>query len=132
MSFSTSIAKWSQAASELAERRRRAIIVKLSGAIIQDTPVLSGRLRGNWQFSVGSPVVASLADIRSGEAAQAEAGQVAEALIGDQTFYGRNNLPYAARVEYEGWSHTKAPAGMMRKNLVRFDTLLRQEQAGHE
>lgn len=113
------------------ERKRRAVVVKLAGAIIQDTPVLSGRLRGNWQFSVGAPVTTAIADVRPGEAAQAEAAEVAAALVGDQTFYGRNNLPYAYRVEYEGWSHTKAPAGMMRKNVARFDTLLREENARH-
>ncbi|WP_162455859.1 hypothetical protein [Pseudoxanthomonas kalamensis] len=30
-----------------------------------------------------------------------------------------NNLPYANRIEYDGWSHTKAPAGMVRVSFAR-------------
>ena len=37
----------------------------------------------------------------------------------DSVVYLTNNLPYAARIEYDGWSHTKAPEGMVRKNVIR-------------
>lgn len=35
-----------------------------------------------------------------------------------------NNLPYAERIEYDGWSRFKAPQGMVRKNVVRWDDIV--------
>jgi hypothetical protein len=39
-----------------------------------------------------------------------------------------NSLPYAARIEFDGWSHTKAPQGMVRRNVARFNQLLRENE----
>ena len=38
-----------------------------------------------------------------------------------------NNMPYAYRIEFEGYSKTKAPEGMVRKNVARFRQLLQEE-----
>lgn len=40
--------------------------------------------------------------------------------------YLRNNLPYAYRIEYEGWSKVKAPEGMVRRNVARFRRILNE------
>ena len=45
---------------------------------------------------------------------------------GDDTIYMTNSRPYAARIEYEGWSREKSPFGMVRKNTFRFEILLKQ------
>jgi len=37
-----------------------------------------------------------------------------------------NNLPYAYKIEYDGWSHTKAPKGMVRKNFIRISQNLKK------
>ena len=42
---------------------------------------------------------------------------------GDDTLFLVNNQPYAARVEFDGWSYKKAPEGMVRRNIRRFHKL---------
>lgn len=123
MSFGDDIDAWCTGTMARVERIRRLIVIKLFSAIIQDTPVLDGRLRGNWQCSVGSPKSGVL-PIRNQEAALDEVNSTALTLKANEAIYLDNNLPYARRIEFEGWSHTKAPEGMMRKNVMRFYDLV--------
>lgn len=109
-----------------ADQIRRAIILKLFSAIIMDTPVLTGRARGNWQTNVGNPVQSTTPrEDKDGGSAISEV----EANMGElgEDVYITNNLPYIHRLEYEGWSHTKAPEGMFRKNITRFEKIFRDE-----
>lgn len=106
------------------EHTRRVIVIKLFSAVVLDTPVDSGRLRGNWQTTIGSGAKGVLDRLDpSGGAAIGEATSRAANLKGDDSIYLTNNLPYARRIEYEGWSK-KAPEGMVRKNVVRFQRLV--------
>lgn len=123
MDFSDSIKRFAEAANKNVLNVRRAVGMKLFSAVILDTPVDTGRLRGNWQASVGSPKEGQVG-VRSAADATNEVTQAVLSVHGDQALILRNNLPYAYRIEYEGWSHTKAPAGMMRINIARFDSLL--------
>lgn len=45
-------------------------------------------------------------------------GKVLELKLGD-TFYFTNNMPYAERIEFKGWS-SKAPTGMVRVNIIKW------------
>lgn len=90
MSFAVDVGKFSTGAVGKIERTRRGVFIKLAGTGIADTPVLTGRLRGNWQSSVASPLTGEL----------------------------------PLRPEFDGWSCTKAPAGMLRKNVVRFQRIV--------
>jgi hypothetical protein len=137
VSFSADLGAFATKASASVDRTRRAVALKLFGSIIRDTPVLTGRLRGNWQCSVESPLLGTIPErggntpnifpaVQRGEVMSA----VAQVKGTDKTLYLRNNLPYAARIEFDGWSHTKAPAGMMRKNVARFTRLVSEETRG--
>jgi hypothetical protein len=123
MSLAMDLGKFATEASQRVDNIRRAILLKLFKAVIFDTPVLTGRLRGNWQTSISSPLLGEL-PLRPASEAEAEIATVADSIQGNQTAYFRNNLPYAYRVEFDGWSHTKAPAGMMRKNVARIMSLV--------
>lgn len=105
---------------------RRGVAMELFGAIIDDTPWLTGRLRGNWQTSIASPLTGAL-PLRSDAAAKAEMAAAIAQSHDDVPIFFRNNLPYAARIEFDGWSHTKAPAGMMRKNVARILRLVNKK-----
>jgi len=118
VSFSAEVGKFATSATARVERIRRAVVIELFGSVIKDTPVLTGRLRGNWQTSLRSPITGEL-PLRSDGAAIGEVMTAASAAKGDDAIYLRNNLPYASRIEFDGWSHEKAPAGMMRKNVAR-------------
>lgn len=100
-------------------------IIDLTSDIISDTPVDTGRLKNNWFPSVGA------ASEQTTEATANEAGDRAEKcaqneLTLDKTFYFTNNLPYAFRIEFEGWSKVKAPQGMVRRNAIRWKQIVKR------
>lgn len=128
MSFSAQISQYSKGTRDKIDRIRRGITLKLLGAVVMDTPVLSGRLRGNWRVSEGTPVLDAADRVDpSGAVVMNEINAAVQASTGDAAVYLTNNLPYAKRIEYDGWSHTKAPEGMVRRNLARFNQLIKVE-----
>lgn len=124
--FSKSIGSFGVNTLGNAERVRRAIVLKLFSSVILDTPVDTGRLRGNWLTSQGSPKLNSVARVdSSGGSAIAEVqSNMGDGTSQDTSVFLSNNLPYAARIEYEGWSKRKAPQGMVRKNVARIEQLV--------
>lgn len=104
-------------------------VIDLTSDIISDTPVDTGRLKNNWFPSVGA------ASEQTTEATANEAGDRAEKcaqneLTLDKTFYFTNNLPYALRIEFEGWSKVKAPQGMVRRNAIRWKQIVKRAANG--
>ena len=100
-------------------------VIDLTSDIISDTPVDTGRLKNNWFPSTGA------ASEQTTEATANEAGDRAEKcaqneLALDKTFYFTNNLPYALRIEFEGWSKVKAPQGMVRRNAIRWKQIVKR------
>jgi hypothetical protein len=118
VSLSAQINAFAEKSLERVEHIRRGFCLKLFGAIVKDTPVLTGRLRGNWQTNAGSPKVGEL-PLRTPDAVMGEVRTVIDSVHGDVPIFFTNNLPYAARIEYDGWSHTKSPEGMVRRNVAR-------------
>ena len=101
-------------------------IIGLTTDIIYDTPVLSGRLRNNWIPSINQGANYSMIGVDTSKrkskvrpVVAETTGKVLELKLGD-TFYFTNNMPYAERIEFKGWS-SKAPSGMVRKNLIRWE-----------
>jgi hypothetical protein len=128
MSFGSNLESFAEQAILDIERRRRATILQLFTAVIKDTPVSDektspkaahGLLRSNWQTTIGMPAAEPLPK-RNESNAIAEIRHRVLSLVDDSDVWFVNRLPYACRVEYEGWSHTKAPEGMLRRNVVRF------------
>ena len=98
------------------ETKIKKAFMGLSTDIIMDTPVLSGRLRNNWMVSVNQGT-----NETTDETSNQAIGRVSSVKfkLGD-TLYLTNNLPYAKRIEFDNWS-AKAPAGMCRKNIIRWE-----------
>lgn len=130
MSFSVDVSKWAKNAMNEVEELRKAVVFELFSSVILDTPVLTGRLRGNWMISADDPKSETL-EITDQEGKKTirkvqdfvNSGNLKE----DQAAVLANNLPYAYRIEYDGWSHTKAPAGMVRKNFIRVSRNLKRK-----
>ena len=104
------------------DKVRRASVLELFKLVIMATPVDTGRLRGNWQTAINSPAgAATTRDDPSGAAALAEAmanlGSLADVV------WFTNNLPYAERIEYEGWSR-QAPEGMVRRHIAQWQRIV--------
>jgi hypothetical protein len=128
MSFSQEIAKWGAKTSKEVEDVRRGVCIKLFNAVILDTPVDTGRLRGNWRCSTQKPDYLHNVETYdpSGAETITKVAEIVNQSSGDVSVFLTNSLPYAARIEFDGWSHTKAPEGMVRKNVVRFDGLVHE------
>jgi hypothetical protein len=93
---------------------RKLALQALRGVVLK-TPVLTGRLRGNWRLSLNridltadwnkkDPVGAKTIDEGNNTIAQAHFGDV---------ICISNNLPYAQKIE-DGGSPVKAPEGMLK------------------
>ena len=125
MSFSQKIQMWRKKVDKQMSDQKREVILRLFRAVIYDTPVLEGTLRANWRCSANSPL-ASAIEYRPADAVMQEIQAVLNGALLADTIYLRNNLPYAYAIEYLGHSKIKAPQGMMRKNVARFNTIAKQ------
>lgn len=130
MSFSQDVHKAAKKLNTHVEKVARAVVIELFVGTIQDTPVDTGRLRGNWQTSVGTPA-------RSRLKRTAGAAQEAKAKVkGPNVYFLSNNLPYAPVAEYGLWGagpkttasgySKKAPNGMVRRNMRRVQQNVRR------
>lgn len=101
-----------------AKKKVQGTLFALCSRIIKESPVDTGRFRGNWQASIGSPLRNKLNTTDpSGAGSINKMGNVVQSLDMGQTFYMTNNLPYATRLEF-GYSK-QAPTGMLRVNVQR-------------
>ena len=97
MSFASDVAKFAKLAGASVDETGRAIVLELFGSVIKDTPVDTGRARGNWQTSMDSPATGETD--RKGEGpALAEVSQEAESFGAGKIIYLTNNLPYIYRL----------------------------------
>lgn len=125
--FAAAIRKFVGKTQARLDSTRRAVIIKLFNSVVEDTPVLTGRLRGNWICTIGNPGdgFSHNTDV-TGEQIKAVIQKMADQSTMKDIVFFRNNLPYAYRIEYEGWSKSKAPAGMVRRNVTRFQRLVNE------
>ncbi|WP_178124490.1 HK97 gp10 family phage protein [Spartinivicinus ruber] len=126
MSFSSDLGRFSVESLQAVERIIRAIKLELFSGVILDTPVDTGRARGNWQTSTGYPKTSTVE--RFG--ANASLNEMRNNLGGlDGTTYLTNNLPYIERLEF-GYSR-QAPSGMLRKNFARINQIVQRAANQH-
>lgn len=129
-SFAASMFRWAKDTSETTQRTIRGATLVLFTAVIRDTPVDTGRLRSNWRCSIGNPNYDEQSDVsKGGVAAIQETMSTVDLMEMDETIILCNNLPYAYRIEYEGYSREKSPQGMVRRNAIRINSLLKRRLA---
>lgn len=106
-------------------------VFDLTSSIIGATPVDSGRLKGNWQVDLNTNSNNSIIDIEDKTGNTATAKAQSKILNSKVPFYYMisNNLPYASYIEYGG-SKIKAPQGMVRINVQRFNKFLKDNAKG--
>lgn len=131
MSFGNKVDKFATDAMKRAARERTGTIIALFADIIADTPVgnpdnwrsggsadgyVGGRLRTNWQTTRHGYALGVISSVNVNRPMR----QVLSNVRDDwETVYFANNMPYAGRIEFKGWSWKQAPAGMVRKNIIR-------------
>ena len=126
MSFGSDLGKFEVNTIKATEKTARGTAIALWRAVILDSPVDSGRFRGNWFASQGKPVeITSTTTDKSGSRSVQRATNFVLGANDWRDLWLANNLPYAQRLE-NGWSD-QAPAGMVRVNVVRFQSILNDE-----
>lgn len=101
----------------------RETVEEVFSSIIEDTPIKTGALKGNWIASIGSPSSDKTGTLdRMGDITVSNMRKEIRDFKTGDTVYLVNTLEYAERIEY-GYSG-QAPYGMVRVNIVRFDTIL--------
>lgn len=123
MSFASDIAKFAKLTNASLDEAGRAITLELFSSVIKDTPVDTGRARGNWQTSLGAPKDGEVSRNGDGPALAEVASETAKFGMGKVIFLA-NGLPYILRLEY-GWSKQQ-PGGMARRNAARIQQIVRK------
>lgn len=135
------MAKFTVRSLDAVEKVRKRTILELFNAVIMDTPVgsphtwnisptaaayatatgyVGGRLRANWQTTLGSPASGTVNSTNVSTATSSVAGSLGD---GSQPVFLTNNLPYVEAIEF-GAHSSKAPTGMVRKNVIRFGQII--------
>lgn len=100
------MAEWSLDLTEYARKKqveikevRKAYAFALYSSIVKKTPVDTGRARGNWNVSVGSP------DTSTTETTQQKynSKESIPTPNGDESIFISNNLDYIEKLEYGGY-----------------------------
>lgn len=127
MTFASDMAKFAKLTNSSLDETGRAIALELFGSVIKDTPVDTGRARGNWQTSIGTPKESEIDRDGSGPALAEAARETSKFGMGKLVWLS-NNMPYIYRLEFLGWSK-QAPSGMARKNVARIQSIVRKAVA---
>lgn len=146
--FSKDVANFAEKSRARIDGLKRAVAIELFKSVIYDTPVgnvahwnisaaakrrikargyVGGRLKGGWQASYGAPAFGPTMRDADGASVVAEMTSTIANAPADKPFILVNRLPYAGRIEYDGWSSKKAPQGMVRKNTRRIRNLINKE-----
>lgn len=136
--FALDIAKFAEKAGANVTTVVRKVSIDTLAKVVDRTPVgnpdnwknpppagyVGGRLRANWNVSLGNPDLSTSTDTDKGGVATVAKGRSRLSRAdATQDIYIMNSLPYVRRIEYEGWS-SQAPAGMVRVTVAEFQTLV--------
>ena len=112
--------QWAEKTEHTLDQVSRVIKIKLFTGIIMDTRVDTGRMRGNWQTSTGSPNFIETSNTDQISIGQA-GGKAYEDVIDGVTSgvdYLTNNVPYVAFWEQHD--------GMVAKNILRIQSNIKK------
>lgn len=107
--FTVDITKFSNKVKKDINTSVKAIKLSLFRGVIKDTRVRTGRLRGNWQISVGTPILGEID--RLDKTGNKVISDVVQKITHDDIDFLTNNLPYAQI--WEGRD------GMIARNVLR-------------
>lgn len=125
--FDVDISRFIRKTGVAVETALRKIVLDISTSVIMDTPVDTGRARGNWVVGVDTiNWDATNSPDPSGSDTLRRVSNTVSAIEWkrDRSVYLTNTLAYILPLEY---GHSgQAPQGMVRKNLSRFQTIVKR------
>ena len=143
--FALDLSKFIEKAKAAPEQVVRKVSIDLLSKVVLRTPVgnptlwktkyppagyVGGRLRANWNVSIGSPDLSTSPAIDKTGGPTIASGVAALGRVdATQPVYIMNSLPYVREIEYEGHSK-QAPAGMVRVTVTEFQTFVNSAVRG--
>lgn len=126
--FRADIAKWIAKSKRAQDLYVQKVILEIDKRLVQKSPVgdiNGGRFRNNWNISNAVPDLSTTEAVAPNLSQSRSAASVFSIKANGQTVFITNALPYAFRIEYEGWSKIKAPAGVVRVTIAEMANILR-------
>ena len=102
MSLGQDLSRFTVKVTEASEEKIRGNLLSFTKLVIEQTPVDTGRLRGNWQSSINQAKLSQITRQQkglSGAAINEAQKTLSQFELGD-IFFFTNNLPYARVVEF--------------------------------
>lgn len=129
MSLASDLRRFAQKSNQKMETVIKSSLIRVGSSIVVKSPVDTGRFKNNWLSAYGTidTTVTQAVDL-SGSAAIGRLTEKASGVNVGETFYFTNSLPYAERLEYEGWSE-QAKAGMVRVSVASWESIVADEVA---
>lgn len=121
MSFGNDLKRLCDQAKDKSEMLVRKVALEMQSQMIERSPVDSGRFRHNWQCGIGA--MDGNTSMATANDALGRASATIEGWKPGQTIWLTNSLPYAHRLEFEGWSK-QAPSGMVRLTVQNYSQAL--------
>jgi hypothetical protein len=111
------ISAWAKKTNTTLDEAARGITINLFSSIIENTRADTGRMKGNWQASIGIPITreTTRTDINGRETIRQMKGVVKSGVVNIIT----NNVPYAPY-----WEQQDA---MVAKNMARIERNIKAE-----
>lgn len=121
--FELQLAAFAEKAGKNADAVIKKVSIDIMAKVVKRSPVDTGRFRGNWVMSIGSPDITQkeVTDISGDSTISRESSKLANFNIGPSV-YIMNSLPYAIRLE-NGYSQ-QAPIGMVKVTIAEFQNLV--------
>jgi len=120
MGFAADLKRFADKTESTVDESARAIKIKLFSDIVENTRVRTGRLKGNWQTSTGSPIGEQIErPSPNGEVVKEE---IQNNVTSNGIDYLTNNLPYAEVFEEKD--------GMVAKGIQRIDRIVKEVSNG--
>lgn len=129
--FQKTVTAWIKTSKERASRIYKEACFRMFSAVVIGSPVDTGLFRNNWYISMGQPSSAK-DNPAIGKEPNPVIDRIKTEMDGmdwnlDQTVWFVNNLPYAERLEYQGWSQL-APQGMVRINAMNWPAFVKDAE----
>lgn len=127
MGLAADLAKFAKGVSARVEDLHEEIVIQVANVLVTGSAVDTGRFRANWVPGINA------VNTTTTEATDKQGDDTQEKIFAaipkpGGIFYITNSLPYARRLEYEGWSK-QMPAGVVRITAVRFEEFLQKALA---
>jgi hypothetical protein len=122
--FALDISSFAKKFGIAADTAARKLVLDIQRDVMLATPVDTGLLRSSWFVGIGGEPGDTPATPDQGAAAKAQAVSTLAGFRWGDTVYLTNNQVYAYPIEFLGHSKVKAPAGMLRVTVARYQAAM--------